>query len=104
MFSDKSSDKPSRLFDFMTALVLLKKASPNDSGTNQHIYITTDEEIKEGDYGVIGEVIMNYSQMHKMWNMSQGKKIILTTDQDLIKDGVQAIVVKGLFAPITQKA
>jgi hypothetical protein len=26
-----------------------------------------------------------------MWNMPQGKKIILTTDQDLIKDGVQAI-------------
>ena len=57
----------------------------------QHIYITSNEEIKEGDYGVIGEVIMNYSQMHKMWNMPQGKKIILTTDQDLIKDGVQAI-------------
>ena len=48
------TDKPSRLFDFMTALVLLKKASPNDSGTNQHIYITTDEEIKEGDYGILG--------------------------------------------------
>ena len=57
----------------------------------QHIYITSDEEIKEGDYGVIGEVIMNYSQMHKMWNMPQGKKIILTTDTDLINDGVQAI-------------
>jgi hypothetical protein len=57
----------------------------------QHIYITSSEEIKEGDYGIIGEVIMNYSQMHKMWNMPQGKKIILTTDQDLIKDGVQAI-------------
>ena len=57
----------------------------------QNIYITSDEEIKEGDYGVIGEVIMNYSQMHKMWNMPQGKKIILTTDQDLIADGVQKI-------------
>jgi len=57
----------------------------------QNIYITNDEEIKDGNYGVIGEVIMSYSQMFKMWNETQGKKVILTTDQDLIKNGVQAI-------------
>jgi hypothetical protein len=58
---------------------------------NRNIYITSDEEIKEGDYGydivhnfvvkIIKELIGNYLY----------KKIILTTDQDLIKDGVQAI-------------
>jgi hypothetical protein len=59
--------------------------------TNQNISITSDEEIKEGDYGLIGNEVMSYHQMHKKWGMPQGKKIILTTDQDLIKDGVQVI-------------
>jgi hypothetical protein len=57
----------------------------------QNIYITSDEEIKEGDYGLIGNGVISYHQMHKKWGMPQGKKIIITTDQDLIKDGVQAI-------------
>jgi hypothetical protein len=94
------TDKPSRLFDFMTALVLLKKASPNDSGTNQNIYITNDEEIKEGDYVLyhedkISQVLgINIDELKLdrggVWR-SSCKKIILTTDQDLIADGVQAI-------------
>jgi hypothetical protein len=55
-----------------------------------NMYITSDEEIKEGDwycspYGIISkhngtEILPDY------W-----RKIILTTDEDLIKDGVQAI-------------
>jgi hypothetical protein len=55
-----------------------------------HIYITSDEEIKEGDW--ICDIELNrvkksqYSGTFKNW-----KKIILTTDQDLIADGVQAI-------------
>jgi hypothetical protein len=63
----------------------------------QHIYITSDEEIKEGDWVVLTtinklvkveynlqkQVLEDYNKNHK--------KIILTTDQDLIKDGVQAI-------------
>jgi len=57
----------------------------------QNIYITSDEEIKEGDYGLIVNEVLSYSQMHKKWGIPQGKKIILTTDQDLIKDGVQPI-------------
>jgi hypothetical protein len=90
------TDKPSRLFDFMTALVLTDNVSPNDSGTNHHIYITSsDEEIKEGDW-----VISNYGELIKISykgskvkeNVNEFcKKIILTTDQDLIKDGVQPI-------------
>jgi hypothetical protein len=62
----------------------------------QNIYITTDEEIKEGDWVIefqkgdtIGEVHFTNSE-YVIANDIQ-KKIILTTDQDLIKDGVQAI-------------
>jgi hypothetical protein len=107
------TDKPSRLFDFMTALVLLKKASPNDSGTNQNIYITSDEEIKEGDWIYIktpnicgGNIVAKHlgfgrdcwskniltnTTDEKGYHPSHCKKIILTTDRDLIKDNVQAI-------------
>jgi hypothetical protein len=60
------------------------------SGTqNQNIYITSDEEIKDGDWGLskLNEVIL----FGRRYNEKLYKKIILTTDQDLIKDGVQAI-------------
>ena len=57
----------------------------------QHIYITSDEEIKEGDWylskGRTYAAKDNIEWCHK-WKY---KKIILTTDQDLIKDGVQSI-------------
>ena len=85
------TDKPSRLFKASGELKLTRKFDFYNGAIYQNIYITSDEEIKEGDYGVIGEVIMTYSQMYKMWNATQGKKIILTTDQDLINDGVQKI-------------
>jgi hypothetical protein len=55
----------------------------------QHIYITNDEVIKQGDWCIYhsGEVIQYLVKL----NTDNLKKIILTTDQDLIKDGVQAI-------------
>jgi hypothetical protein len=55
----------------------------------QNIYITSDEEIKIGDR----EIIDNECRKLKFTKDETriGKKIILTTDQDLIKDGVQAI-------------
>ena len=55
---------------------------------NQNIYITNDEEIKEGDWVITptNDII----QWAKVFQ-PDGKKIILTTDQDLIKDGVQTI-------------
>jgi hypothetical protein len=57
--------------------------------TNQHIYITSDEEIKEDDWGLskLNEVIL----FGRSYNEKFYKKIILTTDQDLIKDGIQSI-------------
>ena len=73
----------------------------------QNIYITSDEEIKEGDfwlyicpingldYGDNGNPIVKNnlpnSWFEKLHDKNNYKKIILSTDQDLIKDGVQAI-------------
>ena len=69
--------------------------------TNQHIYITSDEEIKEGDWcillenhyvnGGIGKYNTEKAIGYGLHNTEFFKKIILTTDPDLIKDGVQAI-------------
>jgi hypothetical protein len=55
----------------------------------QNIYITSDEEIKEGDWGLskLNEIIL----FGRSYNEKFYKKIILTTDQDLIADGVQSI-------------
>ena len=59
----------------------------------QHIYITNDEEIKEGDW--FYDLDTKYVKVNQSWKNSNldlnGKKIILTTDPDLIKDGVQSI-------------
>jgi hypothetical protein len=66
----------------------------NDTYQNQHIYITSDEEIKEGDWVLSENKLYQIKESAKDFlNHVQGisKKIILTTDQDLIKDGVQSI-------------
>ena len=58
---------------------------------SQNIYITNSEEIKEGDW----KLDTFHNQISKVTNMisvsKYDKKIILTTDPDLIKGGVQAI-------------
>jgi hypothetical protein len=106
------TDKPSRLYDDGLELYLLIKASNsnNDLISYKNIYITSDEEIKEGDY-----MLLKYEHSHGrirkchyiyeeqlmidakedigfgFCKRNEAKKIILTTDQDLIADGVQAI-------------
>jgi hypothetical protein len=87
------TDKPSRLSYFQGRL-LFDKEEFHKTFISQNIYITSDEEIKEGDwcYYENGEL----KGIHKVVNGQRPKtmvlkKIILTTDQDLIKDGVQAI-------------
>jgi hypothetical protein len=64
-------------------------------GNNVNIYITSDEEIKEGDWFHVPNQMMGYEHISNEWfndlDNIYAKKIILTTDQDLIKDGVQAI-------------
>ena len=100
------TDKPSRLFDdgieFYLGELKDRKGHP---ATSYNIYITSDEEIKDGDYYIHGgrlhkhlgkkciDVLTNkeYPQSRFINKDSVFKKIILTTDQDLIKDGIQAI-------------
>jgi hypothetical protein len=81
------TDKPSRLFKFANQLHL--DNIPKDYYKKYNIYITSDEKIKEGDWGLskLNEVIL----FGRSYNEKFYKKIILTTDQDLIADGVQAI-------------
>jgi len=81
------TDKPSRLYYWEDKLVLGNLAT---TPMNRNIYITNDEEIKKGDFfysirGFIEKAIINYPKGEHFG------KLILTTDQELIKDGVQAI-------------
>jgi hypothetical protein len=57
----------------------------------QHIYITSDEEIKEGDWCLGMDGIFQYKGKVNLPDVELPKKIILTTDPTLIEDGVQSI-------------
>ena len=60
----------------------------------QNIYITSDEEIKEGNWCIntVESIVLTFDkETKKAISFESIKKIILTTDQELIKDGVQAI-------------
>jgi hypothetical protein len=100
------TEKPSRLYkDDNQVLTLnthpvLKGIFTNGIGSNQNIYITSDEEIKEGWILVNGFILrqVDYIDGYMVIDTTGGKhhnsvceKIILTTDIDLIKDNVQAI-------------
>ena len=103
-----STDKPSRLYfnhnKGFEKYQFSKEPFLNGltNTTNQNIYITSDEEIKEGDYFYQGFDCI----IHKCYKLSDNyviaekpsdypkkicKKIILTTDQDLIADGTEQI-------------
>ncbi len=91
-----SIDKPSILVKINDELFFANNeremlSDPSLNIVAQHIYITSDEEIKEGDYVIedIGGVV--YGPIDRESIVENPKKIILTTDQDLIADGVQAI-------------
>jgi hypothetical protein len=87
------TDKPSRLFyDISLAKLILSEIheKPNGWFENKHTYITSDEEIKQGDWYYYFGHIVKYDKDENTLTRNC-KKIILTTDQDLIKDGVQAI-------------
>jgi hypothetical protein len=109
------TDKPSRLYLKNGGFTTNKSAGIDcfiSVYKPQNIYITSDETIKEGDW-VFDST--NYGLIHKVWEVTEThfsfkdslharglkstnknlkthfKKIILTTDQDLIKNGVQGI-------------
>jgi hypothetical protein len=109
------TDKPSRLATFSNKLSLSNFVKwegksldwEEGDGINQNIYITSDEEIKEGDWCLLdhnvgiseGYEVLKCDEAdtengwYSFGDMKTGrcKKIILTTDDQLIADGVQAI-------------
>ena len=106
-----STDKPSRLIKSKINDIIVLEPINVTNNTRYweylNIYITSDEEIKKGDW-VLGDypdnpickVIAKYGQEFTAQSLNgdkyglaeyDSKKIILTTDQDLINDGVQAI-------------
>lgn len=93
------TDKTSRLyFDVITKELLLQdRLSTNPTSfpiEKRNIYITSDEEIKQGNwcFDTTENLIVQClrTAIDSYWNKNC-KKIILTTNQDLIKDGVQKI-------------
>jgi hypothetical protein len=93
-----ATDKPSRLLlskrDYYQFLKDNASTNINNhfEGNYQHIYITSDEKPKEGDWYFDGTDLVHKKTKYNdslVDGNKQAKKIILTTDQDLI--GVQAI-------------
>jgi hypothetical protein len=118
------TDKPSRLYSFYGMLEDLSYGKTFTIGNEEiakinlhndlknyqenltkagwksgNIYITSDDEIKEGDWTFDGEKIYKWTEGDvedclynpSAKNYKDCKKITLATDEDLIKDGVQAI-------------
>jgi hypothetical protein len=77
--------QPSKLFYFNNELRL--EHNTVERKTNQNIYITSDEEIKEGDCCIENGCIFPTFLTSIRYLYQEGiKKIILTTDQNLIKE------------------
>lgn len=109
------TDKPSKLHlwsDVESTRLELCDLEYSHTRNTQNIYITSDEEIK-GDDWVFDST--NYGLIHKVWEVTEThftfkdslharglksinrnlkahfKKIVLTSDQELIEDGIQPI-------------
>ena len=98
------TEKPSRLLNIANQLHL--DIIPSDYYKKYNIYITSNEQIKERDWLFANQGVNKVIQLKegdypygsinnkgdKIFHSKHWKsKIILTTDQDLIADGVQAI-------------
>jgi hypothetical protein len=89
------TDKPSRLTKpgGSSSIKLYTNGltnTPKGHCKNYHLYITSDEKIKEGGwhFNLALNLVEKTTSFH---NGLLCEKIILTTDQDLIEDGVQTI-------------
>jgi hypothetical protein len=91
------TDKPSRLHlwtDEKGTRLELCELEYSHTRNTQNIYITSNEEIKIDDWYLddVNSVRQAITECESYWTHRKNyHKIILTTDQDLIKDGVQAI-------------
>jgi len=83
------TEKPSRLSIIDSQLIYSKEFFINP----QNIYITSDEEIKEDSYILWEGKVYTYREFMTMKTpvYTDFYPIVLTTDQDLISDGVQSI-------------
>jgi hypothetical protein len=113
-----STKKKSRLHEYRNKIFLHEKPvyvviEYSMTNINKDLFITSDEEIKEGDFGydfeqgivfkcdiVAPYIVCKDSSKHislldnklrRSFEVEDCKKIILTTDTKLIEDGVQAI-------------
>lgn len=95
------TDKPSRLY-FWTGNNIYKSqfrlreiagfCTNSETTTNQHIYITKKEEINIGDYYLCKLTMKPLKCIgDEYFNNIDEEKIILTTDLDLIKYGIQEV-------------
>jgi hypothetical protein len=97
------TDKPSRLYLIKDKLKLSPLKFTNDEEVGwltQNIYITSDEEINQQTKpcwcintikNTWSKDLIYYQGAMPQYHFVGFKKIILTTDQDLIKDDIQAI-------------
>lgn len=89
------TDKPSRLTIYSTLLneFRLLPEPIGDWKNKRNIYITSDETPKEGGYVLWENKVYKYREFMKMRTpvYTDYFSIIITTDLELIKDGVQAL-------------
>ncbi len=89
-----TTEKPSLLYLNTKSNQLCRSYSVTSQGgwvSNRHIYITSEEEVKDGCYVIEDYGGVVYGPVDKESIIKNPKKIILTTDPDLITDGVQEI-------------
>jgi hypothetical protein len=87
------TENPSSLFEIDGHLIINKEQLIQPK-YYRNIYITSDEEITGFEYNIWvikGERILLWQNTMALVSNNKPKKIILTTDLDLIKNGVQAI-------------
>lgn len=86
------TDKPSRLQLQMNGDFHIENGQSIALRSYQNIYITNDEEIKEGvDQWYLDKVLNEPYNSGGAQYASKQDVIILTTDQDLIADGIEQI-------------
>lgn len=87
------TNKPSKLQLQMNGNFHIENGQIIALRSYENIYITSDEEIKVGDWYLSIDNFMRKADV--IWDNVYGKcpnkKIIITDNEDLIKDGVQAI-------------
>lgn len=93
------TDEPTRVYfhQNLDKLVVTNKTIERnaDGISNRHIYIVCDKLPKHGDwvlntkYNNVRKLFLSVNDVNSL--QPEDKKIILTTDQELIKEGVQAI-------------